>query len=520
MYRAIALAVLVATPALAPSASAQSPFDSITDTGDRAVLPEAAEIFGSRKPNIEAFDALLKKLPRPTRLRAMVQTARASLLSYADRNTEAVEAIEEAMRILPDDPMPKLMAANVLTFAGAPQRAADLWIAASILSPELARTSEDSVLDTLADRLRVVGDYARADRVLARMGEIGLVAGKANVRSSAALARVRAEVEAGKIEEARRLVSGIVSPTQLLGLYVDRRYEPLWPTIDGWAGKAFVQQERFYLEQLRSEWQAAHEFSAGASYAGGLRRVGAYQAVIDIFLDRLSPGKLTAETEGMDVLAISVAGALVAVGRGEEAVPMLSRLKTLTSEKDGIQSLNLTNGIITTQLSLDKWDQAAETARAWLARAKAIGPEVNGDAILHIARLRACALTAAGRANEAAPEISEILLARGAQPRIALLLYACQNDLPGARKLILDHLEGEKTRSWALTALQPETERGTTSFQKKMDAFGRLLRNDAEVRAAAAKVGRILAEPIDKGLPAGFVPDDPAQRAPQSPDNV
>ena len=89
-----------------------------------------------------------------------------------------------------------------------------------------------------------------------------------------------------------------------------------------------------------------------------------------------------------------------------------------------------------------------------------------------------------------------------------------------ARALILEHLPLEATRGWALGELQPQVEHGVTRRQKTFEAFQRALQADPELRTAAAKVGQIMLEPIGKALPAGFVPDEAAARAPQSRDNI
>lgn len=165
----IALIIAFAS-ASAASAQTDSLFDRVTDPEDRVLLPEVAQVLGARQPSLPAVDALLARLPRPTLLRAMVQTARAPLLMNAERNREAAEAIDEAMRLAPDLPGPKLVASYVLTFTGSPQRAADLWLAASIQAPAFAAQSDEYVLDALVGRLRDVGDHSRADRLLARRG--------------------------------------------------------------------------------------------------------------------------------------------------------------------------------------------------------------------------------------------------------------------------------------------------------------------------------------------------------------
>jgi len=100
-----------------PSAAQDSdPLAMTTDAGDRAVMAEVASAISSRTPDLARLDALLAKLPRPTPLRGMVQTVRAGVLANRQDAGPAVTAIEEALRLLPDDPRPKLMAAGISPF--------------------------------------------------------------------------------------------------------------------------------------------------------------------------------------------------------------------------------------------------------------------------------------------------------------------------------------------------------------------------------------------------------------------
>lgn len=219
-----ALLLVTAAPV---AAELKNPLATTVDPADRAVMAEAASAVAARQPDIARLDAVLAKLPRPTPLRGMVQTVRANALAIADRTGDAVSAIEEAMRLLPDDPRPKMVATGILTFAGSPQRAADLWMQASRESPDIARMSDRYVMMALTGRLSDLGDSARADRVAARLGELGFSAGLAPERSNAALARTRTQFDAGQVDLAAQSVTAIGDPDDLLGLYVDRRYEAL-----------------------------------------------------------------------------------------------------------------------------------------------------------------------------------------------------------------------------------------------------------------------------------------------------
>ena len=169
--RAVATAALVLMAAGPVAAQLRLP--EPLDANERALLPQIGGTLGSGHATLAELDALLAKLPRPSPLRGAVQLMRASILGAADRSSDAVAAADEAARLLPDLPQPKLLLTYLLTFTGAPQRAADLWLEASRQSPEVARESDAYTLDALAGRLEEMGDTKRARLLVARMGEIG-----------------------------------------------------------------------------------------------------------------------------------------------------------------------------------------------------------------------------------------------------------------------------------------------------------------------------------------------------------
>lgn len=517
------LMVVGATILVPPGALAQArdPFAAITDPEDRALLPEVAQVMGAREPGLPALDGLLAKLPRPTVLRAMVQTSRAVLLIGADRDREAVEAIEEAMRLAPGEAAPKLVASYIFTFTGNPRRAADLWLAASIQAPAIASQTDEYVLDALIGRLRDAAEGARADRLLARMDEIGMISASVNARSSAALARVRASMAEKAVDKAKALIPSLVNPFDLATLYINRQYEALWPAIESWAGPTLDRQFATYLAELRTAWQSTGDFSRGSDYAYPLRRAGANQAVVDIFLPQLDADRLEVDgDEGIRTLGPRVAAALIAVGRGEEAMALLRRLDTPAVSSSTAMRLNFSGNLAETQLMLGRAGDAVETTGAWLATARSRGAEVNQSARLGVLRVRACALIEAGRAAEAVTETAEIVASRSTNPGTALSLAACRGDQAGARELIYEQLRSDEGRSWAIAAVQPGSEPEFTPYQRKIATFHAALRKDAGLRDAVNKVGRIMPNAIGATLPSGFVPGEASARAPQSPDNL
>lgn len=517
----VAASLLLSLASAAPAMQSPSLLAQITDPADRAVLPEAASAMSSRSPDLAQLDAVLAKLPRPTPLRGMIQTVRAMVLAELDDNGPSIAAIEEALRLLPDDPRPRLVATGIFTFSGAPQRAADLWLQASRDAPGYARVTDAYVVSALLGRLDEIGDQERADRLRARLTEIGFVMGDASERSNVAAARVQRDILAGEVGDVTTAIASVGNPIDLLPMYLDRRFEAAWPQIDRWVGAGWEAISLRYLSELRAEWEAADTFTTATPYARALARAGAYNAVTTLFLpmfERLQPGKPIDDAE---FLAPIVARALYRQNRAAEADLLLAKVAATFPKEDGGARLNLIGVSVTDALFNQRWAEVITHADAFLARAKPLGRSVNTGALLAVEQRRNCALWRSGRVEEAEQGSLVLLMAEALHPEIAYGYLICTNRDRDARALIIRRLNDESTRSWALRQLQPDARPPETAFGRSVIGTEDAVRNDPTVRAAAAKVGRILPTPILGSLPTGFDPfRAPAPRRALGPGDV
>ena len=507
------------TPGVA-RAQVADPLAMTTDPADRAVMAEAASAIAGRSPDIARLDAVLAKLPRPTPLRGMVQTVRAGVLASAQATGPAVAAIEEALRLLPDDPRPKLVATGIYTFSGSPQRAADLLLQASRLAPEMTRHFDRYVVMALTGRLTEIGDRSRADRLNARLGEIGFSSGLAPERSTAALSRTREAMRmspGAATDEAVNLVTTIGDLDDLLTLYIDRRYAPLWPRIAEWAGADLAAQSRRYLDELRGDWAAAADFDTATPYARRLSRLEAYPAVVSLFLpmfDAIDTGaavpaeaRAAGAPRGEGVfLAPIVARALAHQGRYDEARALLARVATTVPADDQGNGLNLDGAYLQLAAMETDWPQVLTRADVFLDRAKRYGSNVNRASVLLVKAWQACALARTGQSAAAEPVTAEVLLDEALVPGAAMQMYVCRGDQAAARALVIRRLADETTRDWALRYVQPTGSATTTPLDRLTDPVDDAVRTAPDVVAAATRVGRILPNPVSVGLPQGFDP--------------
>lgn len=506
---AVACAMLVAA---APPSAAQpaDPMEMTTDPADRAVLAEVASVVSGRKPEIAQLDAVLVKLPRPTPLRGMVQTVRAGVLAGAQDVGAAVTAVEEAIRLLPSDPRPKLLAVSIFTFSGSPQRAADLWIQASLESPEFARMSDPYIMSALIGRLIDLGDRSRADRVNARLGAIGFSAGLAPDRSSSALSRTREALRNQREDEAIEAVTAVSNPSDLLTLYVDRRYTVLWPRISEWAGADLTGQERRYLEELRNDWTAGKDFKSATAYARQLAVFDAHSSLVSLFLpmfDRLESDEESGGIqEDAEFLAPIVAQSLSRLGRKAEALALLAKVAKAMPSNDGGNALNIDAAyLLLASADLD-WPQVIARGDAFLARARTLGDDINYSAVVQVEARRACALSRSGRMDEAQQAAAVVLRAQQMMPGSAMDLHLCRGDIEAAKTLLAASLEDSENRTWGLHFAQPLPHSASTPFEKLILPIAQEVRTDPGVQAIVNRVGRTLPKPLGIELPTGFDP--------------
>jgi len=495
-------ALLSAVPC---AAQLPNPLDMTTDPADRAVMAEVATAVSSRTPDIAQLNAILLKLPRPTPLRGMVQTVRAGVLQAAQDIPGAVSAIQEALRLLPDDPRPKLVASAIFTFSGSPQRAADLWVEASREAPDIARTGDRYFMSALVGRLTDLGDNTRADRLRARMGEIGFSTELADERSGTQLARTREAVRAGRIDEAFSDVTAIGNPGDLLTLYVDRRYTSLWPRIGEWAGQDLSAQTARYLEELRSDWTAADDFKTATPYARRLAELGAHSAVIGLFLpmfERLpaAPG------QEAEFLAPVVARSLLLTGRDAEAQALLGKLATAMVNDKGGNALNVDGAYLIQATLRADWLDVIGRADTFLVKARAFGSGINQSAVTQVEAWRACALWKLNRTAEAQQSTAQVLLSSALAPAPIMNLQLCRGDMAAARMHVIARLADETTRDWALAFVQPVRDVPLSPLDRIMKPAAQIIRNSPDVIAAANKVGRVLPKPVADSVPPSFDP--------------
>jgi tetratricopeptide (TPR) repeat protein len=450
--------------------------------------------------SLRAADEALRNLPEPTPARGLVQFWRASQLLYQDMNVEAVDAIEESIRLLPNYSGPLLTAASIYGYANQPAKGVDYFLRASRIDPDTVRTIDDYEINMLIGRLKTARDEQRANALSDRLLEIGWIGRRLDSRSSLAQGAIERRLEAGDVRGAQALVSKLLSPSHSYRLLASSDFRAVWPDVEMWAGPKLRNQWEIYLREARERWAASKDTNAVRDYSSALLAAGHDQTVIREILP-LFYGKLDKERD-QDLLFVvtGVADALAREGRWAEVDRLFEQAqKVWPLSQDNQNSLNVAANWARFLLyagkaeqALKKMDAALDLARKW---------QVNPDAVTQMYHYRACILHKLGRGEEAG--VAMAIAGHAAFPDEIARLHACMGNDAAARRALLDGLKSESDQYRVLLFVQPNSTRPYASkYGQEIRAALERLRADPELQASAQKYGRILPYSVAEGAPA------------------
>jgi hypothetical protein len=282
---AMAATVLLAAPLRAQAGWPE--LDSVAVTAEESPLLLSWAQIGARSRTdpsgaLAELEKMLALIPQPTRFRAIIQGARAQLLDRLRQTEKSRSAIAEAIQLLPDSPGPKLLGTQIYLFSGDPILAADLWLAASKQSPDIARLQTTYITNALLGRLDDIGDH-HADQIRARLIEIGY--GNAQAY---ALPVIRSRIKVGDLAGAQQLLPYLLRPKDFADLLADRKFAALWSNIERFAGARLERQWPIYLNRTKGRWEADHSLDAGMEYVRALEDVDDPSAIVDQLLPALA----------------------------------------------------------------------------------------------------------------------------------------------------------------------------------------------------------------------------------------
>lgn len=505
-----------ATPATAPSRSSATPNES---PGDPKYLPLPGDLadpaeqkafadmlaalakLGSADQDkaLAAFDQALRQFGRPTEMRGMIQLSRAQLLLDKNEHDRAIDAIEESIRLLPESSAPLIAAAQVYTYSNQPGRGADYLLRAIKLDPLSVRQIDDYEIQNLIKRLKAAADEPRADLISERLLEIGWAGKTLGARSTLAVGAIRRRVEQGQFEEARALIPYLLDPGDSISLLTMYSFRPLWPDVELWAGPRLEKQWAIYLREAKARWEASKSLDEVGDY---VRALVAARHFDTLFAEILPLVRDTDPVRRSDLQFVisRVADSLALVGRPEDGFRLYDTAARIWPLGKDANALNihanrarflLENGRAAEAVAL--FEKVVQDARRW-------GPEINIDGLAAMHHHRACALHAVGRKASAAASIA--LATTYERPATVASLHLCLDDPAAAKKVLLEALKDEGSRSHVVSYFQLTTDWPRQSdYGKRRAAKLQQLKSDPELLAAIAPYGRILPFRFADGAP-------------------
>jgi hypothetical protein len=277
------------------------------------------------------LDSALAKLPRPTRFRGQVQCFRGWALGGLGRNAEAETAYAECYRLRPDDPYAVWSASFVALGKRDVRRGVRLMLAAVKLDPAPLADYDQSAMESILRQL----SYERQDGLRAEL--ITALSAAGFGRDDPAWTSVQARdaldalLAAGERERAAALLPLILVPRIGLELLIDRRYEALWPDIEGWAGGTLTAQRDAYVTATKAAFETDPSLASRRNYAGALSAAGRNAEARELLAAALLDQKYWDDTRYYIIMiAIRLSGMLEADGKVDEALATLRRIKIVT----------------------------------------------------------------------------------------------------------------------------------------------------------------------------------------------
>jgi tetratricopeptide (TPR) repeat protein len=471
-----------------------NPFQIATPEEQPLVLRLAdavAMIRSDPKGSLAATDVLLAELQKPTQFRGSVQLARAMAFAATQQFEKAVPAIDEAIRLQPTSPVPKLFGTLIFTFTGNPGRAADLWLAASRESPDFARTQDAYVTMALLGRLDDSGDRRRADLVRVRLIDIGYPDA-----SDYVIAVIRSRMKDGDVKGAQELIPSLVKPVEFASLLSDNKFRSLWPNIEAWAGAQLEGQWQSYLEAAKRRWDSSRSFDSAVAYALALDQVDDQATIIAEFEPALTAEPGLVDSQYAQFLVATVGRALIATGRVDDGFKLFERFAGLWPFASDVRGLNVESNWAKQELEQGRYVEAVKRIDAVIQSSVARGPEINSSALAAMHAVKVCALHKLSRYPETVESIALITSQQRYVQTAYLSVLACTGHRAAAKSFLLGQLADPDYYPFALDFVQPRINRPTSAYLAEQQRFYDELRKDVDILRAVDKVGRKLSFPI------------------------
>lgn len=352
--------------------------------------------------------------------------------------------------------LPPLFAASIARLAGAlPDASGRLLEHIDAIEPGASFKEESRELWALGRAFAVAGRSAERLQLLRKLAEERRLDKMAeDDRQGILSALFAAEVEEGNLDTARGLVGNVRSPYTMLSALGDRRYASLWPQLEAQAGDNL----HLILNAAVAEALAKYEAAPGdrellQKLAHAYLRAGRFSEVVELVeAKRPPPDKMAGIDQDMAWALNVEAYALDALGRPGDADAIFDQLAAIPF--DARENGWLVNFVInrgSRLVDLGRFESGLAAAELAGKIAERSG---SGYARMLVRRDRICALTALGRAAEAAPILQEVDAHIDESPRVAAEALLCAKEEGKVAALVIAELNDPAKAGDMVEALQ------------------------------------------------------------------
>jgi len=472
----------------------------VLDLGQIAVDPaRAAE-------TLLLLDSLEAQSPPDSAQRAHFRGMRATLLAAMSRRAESGAIIDEIAAGRFDDLSvydQSLRAAMILQDA---RRAVALIEAAArnigSSRPEQIQALSTELVFDIVGKLDRQNDQEALTRFYQALVSVDWPGdGDPSLRDAIRISLIDVRLERGDRAGAAALASRITAPARVLRLIALKRYDGLFPA--GADRQALVRSLFEETDRATAAGLAAHpgDVRTILNRVEFLQSLGRDEEALALLQPYLGDVAATANINPMGMWLIEYgAYALLARGRGDEAVALFARLAELPVPDQPALPGPLVNH--TTFL----W-QAGRYAEA-LARAQLLAREEDarlddqGRASLWSAM--ACALAGLNRTAEARPWLERMEAIRDSSPMQLMRAYLCIGDLAAAEAFALHRLASSNAESAVMGLQDWQRPEAPGEPAASIEARFAELRRRPAVAGALARTGHLLVLPANRTYWGGF----------------
>lgn len=291
----------------------------------------------------------------------------------------------------------------------------------------------------------------------------------------------------------------ILVPRIGLELLVDRRYEPIWPDIEGWAGGNLVTQRDAYVTAAKAAFDVDPTLAHRRNYAVALQAAGRTSEAQALLAVALADQSQWDETRyDIIMIAVRLSGMLEAEGKVDEALKVLRRLKAVTPIAKFETAANLMPNEARLLIAAGRPAEALKLLDTETPPASRLE---NRAALAFYTALRICALRGLHREADAQQLMLQLTRDSGTNVAARQIASGCNRDPADRNQRWIETINDPTRRSEGLLAfLRMKRMPGRMGSFVDENFVGTPLRIDATNEALFNRLGRNLPASFDAAL--------------------